>query len=141
MFVYKDNIARVVGVLNHKFMRKLNEKLQEDGLVISSEQFRLMTTLWENDGISQSEISKKIGRNRATTGKMLELLIAKGLIKRKEDANDRRIKVVCVTQKGKELDKAAKNTAHKVISIATKGISNEEVETTKKILRKMITNL
>lgn len=49
------------------------------------------------------EIAEQIGRSISTTSRLLDQLVEKGLISRREDAADRRSKRVAITRNGREL--------------------------------------
>lgn len=141
MVEYKKTLGRIVGVANHLMIRSLDRILAERKIPITAEQFKLMTHLWEKDGISQREIALKLGRNRAATGRMLEVLEKKHLIKRMGHPTDKRLNLVFLTKSGKKIEKLANKAAVAVIEKSQTNISDSELELIKQLLEKIIANL
>jgi MarR family transcriptional regulator for hemolysin len=52
------------------------------------------------DGIRQKDLAASIGIEGPSLVRLLDTLIAKGLIERSEDASDRRAKLLCLTPEG-----------------------------------------
>ena len=141
MIDYKNNIGRVVGHLNHRFLRKLDEEFKRQDIALTAEQFRLMTVLWDKDGISQQSVALLIGRNRASTGKMIDVLEKKGIIERHDHQTDRRLKLIFVSKQGKKLDEKARIVAKDVVELATKGIPPAELKLVLSHLSLMVKNM
>lgn len=141
MIDYKRNMGRAVGHLNHQFLRKLDEELQNENIPLTAEQFRLMTVLWDGDGMSQQSLALRIGRNRASTGKMIDVLEKKGVIERIDDPDDRRLKLIFLTDAGRVLDEKARVCAKAIIEKASTGIPENELKLVLTHLFSMIKNL
>lgn len=141
MIDYKNNIGRLVGHLNHRFLRKLDDEFNKQDIALTAEQFRLMTVLWDNDGVSQQTLANLIGRNRASTGKMIDVLEKKGILERHDHPTDRRLKLIFVSRRGKKLDEKARIIAKEVIEMATNGIPIDELNLVLKHLFTMIKNI
>lgn len=138
---YNRNIGRLVGHLNHKFLRTLDELFYIEQIPLTAEQFRLMTVLWDTDNLSQQSIAERIGRNRASTGKMLDVLEKKNIVKRQDNPQDRRVKLIVVTSKGKKLNNKAKNIANAVLEKACTDIPKRQVNEILHYLELMLKNL
>ena len=141
MLDYKNNIGRVVGHLNHRFLRKLDEEFKRRDIALTAEQFRLMTVLWDKDGVSQQSLARSIGRNKASTGKMIDVLEKKGILERHDHQSDRRLKLIFVSSQGRSLDEKARIIAQEVIDMATKGIPPSELKIVLTHLFSMIKNM
>ncbi|SMG46989.1 DNA-binding transcriptional regulator, MarR family [Marivirga sericea] len=141
MIDYKNNIGRLVGHLNHRFLRKLDEEFKKKDIALTAEQFRLMTVLWDKDGVSQQSLATLIGRNRASTGKMIDILEKKGILERHDHPTDRRLKLIFVSKQGKKLDEKARIIAKEVIQMAINGIPEVEVKLVTNHLFLMLKNL
>jgi DNA-binding MarR family transcriptional regulator len=138
---YKNTLGRLVGTLNHLMIRNLDKILAERNVPITAEQFKLMTLLWERDGVSQQEVALKLGRNRAATGRMLEVLEKKNIIARTGHPSDKRLNLVFVTKLGKKIEKDAIEAARVVINKSEAKLTTEEIETIKKLLQKVLSAL
>ncbi len=70
-------------------------------------QWRYLRELWEEDGLTQRELSERVGRQAATTVTALRLLRRSGLIKIVTAKEDRRKRRVFLTEKGRALNEIA----------------------------------
>lgn len=77
---------------------RLHKMMAEIGLYRG--QPPLLHILWEHEGITQSELSKKMHIQPATLTKMLQRMEHAGLIIRKADPADQRVMRVYLTQAG-----------------------------------------
>lgn len=71
----------------------------------------------------------------------IESLIKKGLLKRTEDASDRRIKRLIPTEHAKELIADGRIIQEKFISTLKNGVSQEENEIFEKVIEKILGNI
>jgi DNA-binding MarR family transcriptional regulator len=69
-------------------------------------QWRYLRELWEEDGLSQRELSDRVGRQAATTVTALRILKRGGLIRIAPAKEDRRKRRVFLTKKGRDLNAA-----------------------------------
>lgn len=94
-----------VGYLISATYRLLNRALQAQvaGLDVPAGTWIFLRTIWEEDGLTQREISQRVGIQEAATGFALDKLARLGLIERTRNAKDRRKISVCLTERGREL--------------------------------------
>ena len=72
-------------------------------------QYLVMLVLWEKDGVTVSEIGKRLMLDNGTISPLLKKLEQAGLIKRSRCREDDRIVEISLTEEGRALqDKAAK---------------------------------
>ncbi|MEZ4962885.1 MAG: MarR family transcriptional regulator [Saprospiraceae bacterium] len=138
---YEKTLGRQTGVLYGLLSRRLNSLLAEAELGITVDQFRLLTMLWKADGITQQQLADKIGRDRASVTRMVDILENQGIITRISDKNDRRINLLHLTKKGRELEETAAACAHRALEEMTKGFTEEEEAILSQLLRRAIGNL
>lgn len=67
-------------------------------------QDRLLAELWKRDGVSQSELIKRLGVQPPTVTGALQRLERAGIVRREPDPENRRISRVYLTEKGRELE-------------------------------------
>ncbi|MGD1840621.1 MAG: MarR family winged helix-turn-helix transcriptional regulator [Thermonemataceae bacterium] len=138
---FKDTIGRYMGMAHILFQKNLEEALKARQVPITAEQFKMMSRLWQQEGISQRELAKGVGRNRAAAGRMIDTLEKKGLLQRHDHPNDRRLKLIFLTKLGKQIQKKAEESAKEVLEKSTQSLSEEEKSTLKKLLKEVIENL
>ncbi|MFC4098172.1 MarR family winged helix-turn-helix transcriptional regulator [Paenibacillus xanthanilyticus] len=108
---------------------------------LTPEQFGLLVNLRLKDGISQKKLADQMYKDQATTGKIIEKLEAKNLIKRSPDPSDRRAFLLYMTEEAERvLDQLAPWEA-KTRAQALRGISDEELELFERVIRTMQDNL
>jgi MarR family transcriptional regulator, organic hydroperoxide resistance regulator len=79
-----------------------DKRFQEFGITLS--QGSLLHQLWHVDGLTQTEIQEKLSMRGASVSGLVDALLKKGLIIRKQDENDARYKRLYLTGKGREIE-------------------------------------
>lgn len=90
---------------------ELNNAFQESGVNITSEQWGVLKCLWQEEGISQSEIAEKVDKDKASITRILDIMQKNNLIKRCDDELDRRSYRIFLTEEGKSLENKLKPVA------------------------------
>jgi len=71
---------------------------------ITPQQFALMAFLWQQDRLSQVELSEKTDVDRTTLSGLIDRLVKQGLVVRQSHPADRRAFLVALTKTGRELE-------------------------------------
>jgi DNA-binding MarR family transcriptional regulator len=138
---FENNLARQVGRLSHLMGLRLNASLQGQELGITAEQFRLLTCLWKQDGLSQQQLAVHLSRDRATVTRMVDLLENQLIITRIPDREDKRSNLIYLTKKGQQLELPAAQCGQAVLDQATQGLAPEEETILRDLLDRAINNL
>jgi MarR family transcriptional regulator, organic hydroperoxide resistance regulator len=138
---FEATLGRQTGVLYYLLSRRLNELLTEAGTGITVDQFRLLTMLWPEDGITQQQLATLLGRDRASITRMTDILENQGVLVRISDKSDRRINLIYLTKVGKEIEPIAAACAKKVLDEMTRNFSAEEQTLFSNLLKRAIENL
>lgn len=138
---FDDNVGRYIGRIHYLFSQKLNLLLKKSETGITVDQFRLLTHLWKQEGISQQQLAELVRRDRASITRMVDILEKQGFIKRTADKEDRRINLVFLTKKGRELEPIASKAAQETLDISQQGFSEPERIALEGLLKKVIANL
>lgn len=104
---------------------------------VTLEQWSLLTRLWKNDGISQTELAVRTNKDLPTVTRSLVKLREKGLIDKKENPNDSRVFLIYLTEEGKKLEKSLDSIAQEVENKILKDLSPSELATFKKVINKI----
>ncbi len=88
-------------------------------------QFFLLVALYQEDGISQDELSRRVGVNKSATSRALLKLEKYGLVRRVSSPKNHREKIVYVEPKARELEEEFKNLQHRWNAILLQGLSEE----------------
>ena len=106
-----------------------------DELGITYPQYLVLLVLWETDGLTVNEISKRLILNTNTTTPLLKRLEAVGLVKRQRSVDDERRVVITLTAKGRKMEQEAAGIPQKLSAgLIPAGMSeNDLIELKKKL--------
>jgi DNA-binding MarR family transcriptional regulator len=108
---------------------------------VTPEQYGVLNRLCLKDGISQKQLSELIVRDQTSIGKVLDKLERKELILRKDDPSDRRAFLLYLTPKGKELAEQLISLVEAFHTMASEGISDEDIDVFVSVINKLYRNL
>ena len=77
-----------------------------NGIDVTTTQYAVLVAAAERDGLSQQDIINATGIDRSTVSQVVQLLIRKGLLKRRRTRHDARAYAVSVTDAGHDVLKA-----------------------------------
>lgn len=137
----KSNSGFYISRIKQVNTRLLNKFLAQKNITaFNGEQGRILHVLWENDRISNKELSKKSGLAMSSLTTMLERMEEKKLLERKADENDKRKILIFLTDYAKSLKSEYDEISDKMNEISFKGISDEERLVFKVTLEKVLYN-
>jgi DNA-binding MarR family transcriptional regulator len=133
------NIEKSVGFLLAKAYQRGCAIFKEEfeGYDLTTQQFGILAFLWQEDGISQAELSGRSQIDRATIGGLIDRLEKEGLVKRQPHPEDRRAYRIRLTQKGKGLEKELTTIANRVKERFIGKLSDDEVKSLVELLEKL----
>ena len=109
---------------------------------ITPEQYLILSIIMDAGGnLYQRQISEITYKDRPNVTRIINILENKGLVKRIEDVNKRKIYKIAITQQGIEMRKKIQPTMYKLRAITTDGISDDDLEKTLLLLEKMQLNM
>ncbi|HEX2591280.1 MAG TPA: MarR family transcriptional regulator [Rhizomicrobium sp.] len=138
-----ENPINSVGYLTRITFRSFSRTLERLTLPhgVTAGQWRFLRVLWQEEGLTQRELSRRVGMREPTTVTALAGMEKAGLVRRKQSTEDRRKAHVFLTPKARRLrDKLMPLVAH-VNTVAATGISADDMATLKRVLLKMSENL
>ena len=137
----KSNSGFYIGRIKQVNTRLLNKFLvQKNITAFNGEQGRILHVLWENDGISNRELSKKSGLAMSSLTTMLERMEEKNLLIRKFCPTDKRKSLIFLTDYAKSLKSEYDEISDKMNEISFEGISDEERLAFEATLEKVLYN-
>jgi DNA-binding MarR family transcriptional regulator len=129
------------GRLSASLNRILNKKFKEEGLEITSEQWLILLSLWNKDNVTQQAICDQTSKDKGGVTRLLDTLSKHDLIERLPSSTDRRVNLIHLTEKGKNLEKKAMEIVKQIFSQAIAGISEQELIYTHDVICKILSNL
>jgi DNA-binding MarR family transcriptional regulator len=104
-------------------------------------QWYFLRVLWIEDGLSQRELSARVGMMEPTTVIALRSMEKAGLIRRVRSADDRRKAQVWLTDKAKRMRDELLGVARGVTEEAQDGISAKDFKIFQRVIARMTANL
>ena len=137
----KSDSGFYIGRIKQVNTRLLNKFLAQKNITaFNGEQGRILHVLWENDGISNRELSKKSGLAMSSLTTMLERMEEKNLLIRKFCPTDKRKSLIFLTNYAKSLKSEYDEISDKMNEISFEGISDEERLAFEATLEKVLYN-
>lgn len=134
-------IAVNVNILNSRIKKCFFDKLQENGINITPEQFLVLDILWDKQPMSQQKIADLIQKDKNSVTKIIDSLEKKNLVKRIVDKNDRRINQIELTEEAIALEKITTKVAIDFMNDAVKGIDSQDLDSFVNVMRQLKNNL
>ncbi len=110
-------------------------------LNITLPQYLHLRVLWDQDGLTQVEISQHVGVEKASSTVVFDALENAGFILRERSTDDRRKVNVELTSAGRQLQEILRPAARQVAAAAVADIDETDVEIFLTVLTKMISSL
>jgi DNA-binding MarR family transcriptional regulator len=133
------SIGYLVRQAHQAFTRSLELRLGAHD--ISSSMYFFLRLLWEQDGLTQREISGKLGLTPPTTVSAMDNLESKGLIVRNRSTTDRRKIHIFLTKRGKDLEGKLRPRTAEVNAVALQSVSASEADLLCDLMNRMMRSL
>jgi DNA-binding MarR family transcriptional regulator len=134
-----NSIGYLTRIAFRAFSRALEARTGPHG--VSSGQWRFLRVLWREDGLTQRELSRRVGLQEPTTVIALKGLERSGFVVRRKSDEDRRRVHVYLTPEAKALEAVLLPAVAEVNRLALAGLSDEEVEILRRALAVVGRNL
>ncbi len=121
------------------FAKALRARLQSYDMTPG--QYFFLRALWIEEGLSQRELSRRVGTTEPTTASALRLLEKKGLVRRTRNRDDRRTNNIFLTPKGRGFKDELLTHAREINAAATAQIPQRDLDRALEVLRQMRQNL
>ena len=134
-------IAVYVNILNSRIKKCFFDKLQENGINITPEQYLVLDILWEKQSLSQQNLADIIQKDKNSVTKIIDSLEKKQLVRRVMDQKDRRINKIELTDEAIALEKITTEVAINFMNDTIKGIDNKDLDSFVNVMRQIKDNL
>ncbi|MBW8784942.1 MAG: winged helix-turn-helix transcriptional regulator [Novosphingobium sp.] len=101
----------------------------------------LIAVVARRPGTTQRAIAEALEMSEASAGRLVDRLVAEGLLERREREDDRRARAVYLTPKADPLLEQMANMARQREEWMFRGMTEEELEQLRALLEKLHTNL
>ncbi len=137
--VPNDRLAHLVRDAARALVRSLSIRLAEHH--VSFGHWSFLRVLWVGDGLTQRELSERVGVMEPTTFAAMKTMEQLGYVVRRQHEGDRKKVYIHLTPKGRLLEKRLVPLAEEVNRIAVDGVAPEHVTIARAVLLTMIENL
>jgi DNA-binding MarR family transcriptional regulator len=134
-------LGRAMQEMRNKTRQSIQQRMKENNMNLSFEMLEVLSCLWRNDGINQQEIADITLKDKSSMTYLIDNLVKREMVKRVEDENDRRNKLIYLSDQAKNLKEQLYPWATEVYAVATEDIDAEELTTCLNLINKMVGNL
>jgi DNA-binding MarR family transcriptional regulator len=134
-----NSLGYLTRIAHRSFSRQLERRTQTVG--VTSGQWPFLRVLWNEEGMTQRELSRRVGMQEPTTVAAINSLEKNGLVRREPSQADRRKVHVFLTAKGRALRADMMACVAEVNDVATQGIDPRDMATLRRVLAKLSENL
>jgi DNA-binding MarR family transcriptional regulator len=134
-----ESSGYLVRDAHRAFQRLLEKRIAPHG--ITRGQWYFLRVLWSEDGLSQRELSARVGMMEPTTAIALRSMEKSGFIRRVRTADDKRRAAVWLTPKAKRMRDRMLGVARRITADAEVGVTRQEFETFRRVIVRMTENL
>ena len=120
----EQRLGATVHEINLMVARLFNRRVRDIGLTRA--QWQIVYLLNGNDGLTQTEIAERLVMAKAPLGKIVDRLENDGWVQRRDDASDRRLKRVFITDSVPPLIEPVSELVDEISERAMRGISAGE---------------
>jgi DNA-binding MarR family transcriptional regulator len=138
-FPLAESSGFLVRDANRAFQRLLEKRVSPHG--VTRGQWYFLRVLWAEDGLSQRELSARVGTMEPTTVIALRSMEKSGLVRRVRSSDDKRTSQVWLTPKAMRMRNALLVVARGITDQAEAGISGEDLALFRQMIARMTANL
>ena len=124
------------GVFQRSLMDNFFVSARDNGLTMA--QFGAILRLFHKGACAVSDIGNDLGVTNSAASQMLERMVQLKLITRSEDPNDRRVKQIVLTEKGRQIMLESSRAFHKWMEDLAQSLNTEEQDQVKRGLEILI---
>jgi len=132
-------VLREIGMIARALDSISNIEFKEFDL--TKGQYLYLVRICENPGIIQEKLAEMIKVDRTTASRAIKKLELNGFIEKRGDANNKKIKKLYPTEKGKSIFPLLKREHDYSNAVALKGLSESEVEALFHLLQRVRKNI
>ena len=135
------SLCKAIGLTSKLLGIYINENLQLGGFNLTRNQFIVLKILSDRQGICQNELAFITERDKTSLTRLISALELKGMVTRKIASNDRRKKIIYITEVGLDMLNEAWPIMRKLEDEVAKDITAEELESLLNVLDKVQANV
>jgi len=134
-------VTMKIAKVNTTIRQFIQCNFKKHNIDLTFEMVQVMGILWRKDGVNQQEIANITVKDKASITYIIDNLTKRGLVTRLEDANDRRNKLILLTEHGKLLQTKVQPFINEMYEAAEKDLDITQLTDFMVFLDKMDENL
>jgi DNA-binding MarR family transcriptional regulator len=138
-FPLEESTGYLLRKTHRSFARAVQKEVSPRGVTMGMWYF--LRILWEEDGLTQRELSQRIEMMEPTTATALRNMEERNLVRRVRNPTDKRKVNIFLTAEGQALREVLLPYARAVNEAALAGVSPEDIACFRRVLTKMRANL
>ena len=138
-FKIENCLGFIANRMVRVFQKALDEKLLPYGL--TSAQFCVLAKLFEDEGLTQTELANRLFIESPTLVRTLDRMEASKIIERRRDPGDRRAYHIYLLPKGRGMRDMVDEVGNAITEKATAGLTKKELDNLRRFLRQIWKNL
>jgi DNA-binding MarR family transcriptional regulator len=138
-FPLETSVGYQIRMVYRAMQRLLQTRIGPHGVTLGM--WYYLRALWSEDGLTQRELSHRIGTMEPSTLSAIQIMERNGLVRRVRSRDDRRKMHIHLTKKGRDLEKLLMPLAVEVVEASVAGFSPDEVRQLLKFLRSIRDNI
>lgn len=119
------SVGYQVRATHRLFQRAIQARIEPHGVTLGM--WYYLRVLWERDGMTQSELSQRIGTMEPTTLSAIRDMERSGFVRRVPNTEDRRKINIYLTDEGRALKQTLLPLAVEVVEAGLRGLTGREV--------------
>lgn len=134
-----DTVDGLSARLSRLFAAAMQSRMAPHGVLAG--QMPVLMHLWEQDGLTQSELCEKVGVEQPTMANTVKRMERDGLVKKRRDNLDRRKFRVLLTARANELRPLLEASMQEVRNVAVEGLDSRQIGVVLDVMHHMERNL
>ena len=133
--------GRSMNELRMQYRKYMQGRIRSLDMRLTYEMLEVMICLWRQDAVNQQLIADITLRDKSAMTYLVDNLIKRKMITRKEDERDRRNKLIFLTPEGRQLQERLQPWLAEMYDKATANVSMGALVSGKELIEGMIKNL
>lgn len=134
----KEDILRQIGTIARAFDSIAN--IEFKAMNLNRGQYLFLTRVGENPGIISDHLAEILNVDRTTTSRGVKKLVDQGLVIKKTDQQNKKIKHLFLTEQGKKLQFKIEKENNYSNDLVLQGLNSEQIKELAALLKKVEEN-
>ncbi|MEO1919368.1 MAG: MarR family transcriptional regulator [Paracoccaceae bacterium] len=137
----EKHLQHWINRLGFVLRRDLQIRFRQHGIRLGAEEWSVLLLLWQKDNRTTGDLADLTVKDQTTMTRLLDGLVRKNLLTRVPDPDDRRRARISLSPQGTDMQSQLVPIALGLIQQSQKGISTDDLHTTRRVLQQMTQNM